>query len=97
MNSVKWLERIYPDSFKEIMGYFSSRELINFKKSNFLLGRLTVDVKRGHLYEKGTLIQFQKRDGRLISDGPPDYECIVKHKEEYHFFTVNETKFNHVT
>lgn len=38
MDSIKWLQRKYPNSFKELNEYFDRIELENFKKSTMKIG-----------------------------------------------------------
>lgn len=60
MNSLKWLQRKYPNSFEELNAYFDRNEIKNFKKSTMKIGRLTKDVVWCQKYKKGSIIQFRR-------------------------------------
>ena len=97
MNSLKWLQRKYPNSFKELNEYFDSYELENFKKSHMKIGRLTKDIFCCQTYKKDSIIQFRRRNPVNDYNYPFVYavlKCQVGYTGSgYHAFEILENDF----
>ena len=96
MNDKKWLERKYPESFKELNEYFDRQELRHFKKSTNKIGRLTKDIIQVQKYKKGSIIQF--RNFGIMDEMYPATHCIVKcqigfTESGYHSFNIHKSDF----
>jgi hypothetical protein len=97
MNSLKWLQRKYPNSFEELNEYFDRHEIENFKKSTMKIGRLTKDVIWCQKYKKGSIIQFKRSNPVNGYNHPFVYailKCQVGYTESgYHSFNITENDF----
>lgn len=92
MENTKWLQRKYPESFKELNQYFDINELDNFKKSTMKIGRLNKNIIQGKKYKKGSIVQF-RRSNPINSYNHPFVYVIIKCKvgytqSGYHSFNV---------
>ena len=97
MENRKWLQRKYPESFKELNEHFNERELANFKKSNLKIGRLTKDITCVQKYKKGSIIHFKRSNPVGNADHPLNY-CVIKCQEGftesgYHSFDIADNCF----
>ena len=100
MDSIKWLQRKYPNTFNELNDYFDRHELEQFKKSTLKIGRLKKDVIVCQKYKKGNIIQF-KRTNPVTSYNYPAVYCVVKCQvgytaSGYHCFHITEQDFEEI-
>lgn len=101
MESIKWLQRKYPNSFEDLNKYFDWFELENFKKSRMKLGRLTKDVVNVRKYKKGEIVQF-RRSNPINDYNHPCTEIVLKcpvgfTESGYHSFNVDDDCFIEIT
>lgn len=103
MRVVNWLQRKYPDSYKEILNFLDVKELLNLKQDKRKIGRLNTDIIYCQKYPKGSLISFKRykihEDG--IWNGEFSIHCIIRCQEGYtesgfHSISINPSEFNEV-
>jgi len=100
MDDIKWLQRKYPDSFKEVDEYFDRQELRDFRKSTRKIGRLSKDVIHCQKYKKGSIIEFRRSS--ITEHNHPYVYCVVKcqvgyTESGYHSFNITESDFKEIT
>ena len=77
MDNRKWLQRKYPKTFKEANEFLNDKELENFKKNKYKLGRIIKPTWYVNLYPAGTLIIF-KRSNPVKDYNYPLHHAIAK-------------------
>ena len=100
MDSLKWLERKYPNTINDLKDYFDRHELEEFKKSNLRIGRLTEDVTYCQKYKKGSIIQF-RRSNPVNDYNHPFTHAVLKCKvgytqSGYHSFNILDGCFKEI-
>lgn len=100
MEKIKWLQRKYPVTFKELNEYFNESELFDFKNSTLKIGRLTKDIRCGQKYKKGSIIEF-KRSNPVTNHNHPIIYATIKCQPDYtlsgyHSITISEYDFEEI-
>jgi hypothetical protein len=100
MENKKWLKRKYPDSFTEIVEFLNDKELENFKRNKYKLGRLVKPVWYVNLYPTNTLIMF-KRSNPIYDVNYPLHYAVVKCEDNltesgYHSINLFEQDFEEI-
>jgi len=97
MENRKWLKRKYPQTFIEANEFLNDKELENFKRNKYQLGRIVKPTWHVNLYPVGTLIMF-KRSNPIRDENYPLHHAIVKcevgfTESGYHSINVWEQDF----